>query len=81
MPIVEKKEEAPNITTDEAPHFLRMQDIEVVDRSQIVSIKTGIDALDKKLIGMNKGELSIWSGGNGSGKSTFLSQIALETIR
>lgn len=80
LPIVEKKEEAQNITTDEAPHFLRMQDIEVVDRSQIVSIKTGIDALDKKLIGMNKGELSIWSGGNGSGKSTFLSQIALETI-
>ena len=80
LPIVEKKEEAQNITTDEAPHFLRMQDIEVVDRSQIVSIKTGIDALDKKLIGMNKGELSIWSGGNGSGKSTFLSQLALETI-
>ena len=50
-----------------------MQDIEIIDRSKIVSIKTGIDALDKKLIGMNKGELSIWSGGNGSGKSTFLS--------
>lgn len=80
LPIAEKKEEAQKITTDEAPHFLRMQDIEVVDRSQIVSIKTGIDALDKKLIGMNKGELSIWSGGNGSGKSTFLSQLALETI-
>ena len=62
LPIVEKKEEAQNITTGEAPHFLRMQDIEVVDRSQIVSIKTGIDELDKKLIGMNKGELSIWSG-------------------
>ena len=57
-----------------------MQDIEIIDRSKIVSIKTGIDALDKKLIGMNKGELSIWSGGNGSGKSTFLSQIALESI-
>ena len=65
---------------DETPHFLRMQDIEIIDRSKIVSIKTGIDALDKKLIGMNKGELSIWSGGNGSGKSTFLSQLALETI-
>ena len=60
--------------------FLRLQDIEVIDRSQIVSIKTGIDELDKKLIGMNKGELSIWSGGNGSGKSTMLSQIALETV-
>ena len=65
---------------EETPHFLRMQDIEIIDRSKIVSIKTGIDALDKKLIGMNKGELSIWSGGNGSGKSTFLSQIALESI-
>jgi len=64
---------------DKAP-FLRLSDIEVVDRSQIVSIPTGIDELDKKLIGMNKGELSIWSGGNGSGKSTFLSQLALETV-
>lgn len=72
-----KKSEEEN---KERPHFLRMQDIEIIDRSKIVSIKTGIDALDKKLIGMNKGELSIWSGGNGSGKSTFLSQIALESI-
>lgn len=67
-------------TTGSAEHFLRLCDIEVLDRSQIVSIKTGISALDAKLIGMNKGELSIWSGGNGSGKSTMLSQIALETI-
>lgn len=73
----EKKTET---VQDETPHFLRMQDIKIIDRSKIVSIKTGIDALDKKLIGMNKGELSIWSGGNGSGKSTFLSQIALESI-
>lgn len=76
-PRPEKKTEK---AQDETPHFLRMQDIEIIDRSKIVSIKTGIDALDKKLIGMNKGELSIWSGGNGSGKSTFLSQIALESI-
>jgi replicative DNA helicase len=74
-----QKKEEPK-TQDEKPHFLRLQDIEVVDRSKIVSIKTGIDALDRKIIGMNKGELSIWSGGNGSGKSTFLSQLALETI-
>lgn len=62
-------------------HFLRLCDIKNLDRSQIVSIKTGITELDKKLIGMNKGEMSIWSGGNGSGKSTLLSQIALETIQ
>ena len=75
-----RPERKPETVQDETPHFLRMQDIEIIDRSKIVSIKTGIDALDKKLIGMNKGELSIWSGGNGSGKSTFLSQIALESI-
>lgn len=75
-----RPERKPETVKDETPHFLRMQDIEIIDRSKIVSIKTGIDALDKKLIGMNKGELSIWSGGNGSGKSTFLSQIALESI-
>lgn len=75
-----RPEKKPETAQDETPHFLRMQDIEIIDRSKIVSIKTGIDALDKKLIGMNKGELSIWSGGNGSGKSTFLSQLALETI-
>ena len=75
-----RPERRPETAQDETPHFLRMQDIEIIDRSKIVSIKTGIDALDKKLIGMNKGELSIWSGGNGSGKSTFLSQLALETI-
>jgi archaellum biogenesis ATPase FlaH len=62
------------------PHFLRLQDIATLDRSKIVSIKTGIAALDKRIIGMNKGELSVWSGGNGSGKSTMLSQIALESI-
>lgn len=61
-------------------HFLRLCDIQVIDRSKIICVKTGIAALDKQLIGMNKGELSIWSGGNGSGKSTMLSQIALETI-
>ncbi len=80
LPPQPTKKEPEKKAQEEKPHFLRMQDIEIIDRSKIVSIKTGIDALDKKLIGMNKGELSIWSGGNGSGKSTFLSQLALESI-
>lgn len=62
-----------------APAFLRLCDIEVLDRSKIVSIKTGFTELDKKIIGTNKGEFSIWSGGNGSGKSTILSQISLNS--
>lgn len=73
-------EPPPKPKKGEPAHFLKLEDIHAVDRSQIVSIKTGITELDKKLGGMNKGEMSIWSGGNGSGKSTLLSQIALETI-
>ena len=80
MPRPSKKPKADDFLQHTKAPFLRLQDIEVIDRSKIVSIKTGIEELDKKLIGLNKGELSIWSGGNGSGKSTMLSQIALETI-
>jgi len=60
--------------------FLRLQDIQRLDRSQIVSVVSGVHALDKKIIGFNKGEFSVWSGGNGSGKSTILSQLALEAV-
>ena len=80
MPRPSKKPKADDFLQHTKAPFLRLQDIEVIDRSRIVSIKTGIEELDKKLIGMNKGELSIWSGGNGSGKSTMLSQLALETV-
>lgn len=74
-----------DLTPDEerpgrSDHFVRMADIKTLDRSQIVSIKTGIEKLDKMLVGMNKGEMSVWSGGNGSGKSTILSQLALEAV-
>ena len=81
QPIVKQSEkQGPTQPTETEEHFRKLADIEVIDRSQIVSIKTGIKALDSKIIGMNKGELSIWSGGNGSGKSTILSQLALKTV-
>ena len=60
--------------------FLRLQDIRRLDRSQIVSVVSGVHSLDKKIIGFNKGEFSVWSGGNGSGKSTILTQLALEAV-
>ncbi len=43
-------------------------------------IKSGLTVIDKSIIGFNPRELSIWSGSNGSGKSTVLSQIALECV-
>ena len=60
--------------------FLRLKDIQRLDRTQIVSMPSGIHALDRKMIGFNKGEWSVWSGGNGSGKSSILSQLSLEAV-
>ena len=45
-----------------------------IDRSQIVSIKTNIRELDRRIAGLNKGEVSVLSGLNGSGKTSLLSQ-------
>lgn len=51
------------------------------DRSQIVSIKTGIQQVDQCIIGLNKEELSILSGTRAAGKSTILTQMALQVVQ
>ena len=49
-------------------------------RSKIVVIRSRFQALDAKIGGFNKGEMTVWSGGNASGKSTLVSQIGLAAI-
>jgi archaellum biogenesis ATPase FlaH len=67
--------------TDEEKVFVQMSEIEAVDRSQLVTIPSGFTELDKKIIGFNKGEISLWSGRNGSAKSTVLNQICLNACQ
>ena len=57
-----------------------MSEIEDEDRSKIVSIPSGITQYDKECCGFDKPSLNIWSGNNGSAKSTLLNQIALNAI-
>jgi len=64
-----------------APWFFNTRQIRKRDRSQIVTLKTGITELDKKIIGLNKGEITCVSGLNGSGKSSILSQMALDVVQ
>lgn len=63
-----------------AKRVLLYQEIADDDRSKIVVIKSRFQTLDAKIGGFNKGELSIWSGGNASGKSTLVSQLGLEAV-
>ena len=61
----------------------RMKTIKDID-TQNQEIKTYIKSnsieLDKKIHGFIIGELSVWSGGNASAKSTYLNQLAIESI-
>lgn len=62
-------------------HFLLPSQIKQPTDEEQVFIKSRFNVLDRKIIGFAKGELSIWSGGNGSGKSSVLSQLAIETVQ
>lgn len=66
---------------DEVPSkgnkFIQIFEIENTDRSKTISIPSRFKELDRKIIGFNKGEISLWSGKNGSAKSTVLNQLAL----
>ena len=60
--------------------MLNITDIQDEDRSKKVVIKSRFPKIDALIGGFNKGELSIWSGGNASGKSTLVSQLGLEAV-
>ena len=62
------------------PRMIRFGDIPDLDRSKIVVIRSRFASLDAKIGGFNKGEMSVWSGGNASGKSTLVSQIGLAAV-
>ena len=55
-------------------------DITNVDLDEIDGIKTGIPELDKKLMRLFYGTFTIVTGVNGSGKSSFLSQLVCNSI-
>src|SRR5574344_49479 len=57
-----------------------LDEIEDEDRSKIVSIPSGITQYDKECCGFDKPSLSVWSGSNGSAKSTLLNQVALNAM-
>lgn len=70
----------PIVEEENKPIFLTAQNI--LDRPfrEQTFVKTGIQDIDKRMRGLMKGHVSVWSGLRGSAKSTLLSQIALNAV-
>ena len=66
---------------DKGKKWLGMKDIKRVDIENLLSIPTGYHELDKKIVGLFAGELTIISGLNASGKTSWLDCIALNVIQ
>ena len=71
---VEKAEDIP------VKRLLTLNDIQEFDPTKIPSIKSFIPLLNKYIGGYMMGMVTIWTGTNGSGKSTFLSQEVINSI-
>ena len=58
----------------------RMAEVESVDIYSMPKIKTGIQEIDKTIGGLYLGQVILLSGKRGEGKSTFMSQVAVEAL-
>ena len=78
------KVDAPRQVEQPAPdgkEWLNMQDIGYLDLKNLSAIPTGHEAFDRKALGFILGEISIVSGLNGSGKSSWLNCVSLNAIQ
>lgn len=69
-----------NITNTYSNTMLSVRDIDISTNKELEYIKSNTFELDNKIKGFALGQLSVWSGSNASAKSTYLNQIALESI-
>lgn len=75
-PFVPKKEDSAK-----GKKWLTMTDVQYVDMSKMASIPTGYKELDKKIIGLLLGDVTVLSGGSGAGKSSWIDCVALNAIQ
>lgn len=60
--------------------LINLADVEPIDIKQIPKTLSGIYELDKAIGGFLDGELSVWTGKRGEGKSTILGQMLIESV-
>ena len=75
-----KEIEQITITGTNENRMLTISDINSTEEEPSIYVKSNTKELDKVIKGFILGELSVWSGGNASAKSTYLNQLAIESI-
>lgn len=75
-PKFQVKEELPEL----GKKWLTMPDIQSIDLASIEGVKTGYVELDRNIVQLNYGEVTLLSGGNASGKSSWLNSLLLNII-
>lgn len=60
--------------------LIDLADVVPIDLTKIERVRSAVPALDEAIGGFLMGELSIWTGKNGQGKSTFLGQMLLGAV-
>ncbi len=60
--------------------LLRLADVENFDYSKVQRVSSGLTLVDKAVGGFMMGQVSVWTGSNSSGKSTFLGQLLIESV-
>ena len=68
-------------TEEKGKKWMSMKEVKRVDIADLLSIPTGYHELDKKIIGLFAGELTVLSGLNASGKTSWLNCLALNVIQ
>lgn len=80
-PIPKKTYEIQKETSDKGNKWLSMKDIKYVDLSKMVAIPTGYEFLDKKIMGLMLGDITVLSGLSGTGKTSWIDCIALNVVQ
>ena len=73
----EIKEELPEL----GGKWLCMSDIKKIDLSALENVKTGFTELDHAIVGLNMSEVTLLSGSNSSGKSSWLNSLLLNIVQ
>lgn len=76
-PKYEIKDELPEL----GEKWLSLSSIKKVDLTQLEKVKTGFTELDKKIGGLYMSEVTVLSGSNSSGKSSWLNSLILNIIQ